>query len=627
MRCAIYARYSSDLQRESSIDDQIRKCREYAALKGWTVLEGYIRSDNAVSGAALAPRTALNSLIADAKRKPRPFDRLLVDDTSRLARNLAEALKTVECLQFYGIGVVFVSQGIDSSEKTARQLVTLNGMIDEQFLVGLADKVHRGQEGRVLKGMNPGGKCYGYVNVPIEDPTRQGKYSRPAVAGVELKIRREQAEVVRRIFQMYADGFGLAQIAKILNEERVPSPQPPRTRAMQAWCPSSIREMLRNERYRGVHVWNRTVKTRNPETGRKVAKDRPKSDWMRVEVPEWRIVPEELWCAAHARIADVNLRFGAKRFGGLNRTARSRSYLFSGLLVCGTCGSRIVIISGQGKRGYVRYGCPSHRYRGVCSNALTIRQDRLESQLIAALEERILNSKLIDYTLQRFHEELQKRLAEIQRQATGLDDLRRERQQLQTKAERLADAIAEAGHSPVMLAKLASIEAQIADVDRRMDACKPRDLSAAIAEVRGFVYKNVRQLRSLLHDDAERSKPILARHIGQLVLNPKETPGGPVYEVSGDMDLLPVSGDVMQVVARDGIEPPTPAFSGPNSPIGKHLIRLAFVTMRGFICRVLLEQIGTGFRNRFSCQFTAPVRMSRPKLSTARLCDSGTNCW
>lgn len=57
----------------------------------------------------------------------------------------------------------------------------------------------------------------------------------------------------------------------------------------------------------------------------------------------------------------------------------------------------------------------AYRYRGVCSNALTIRQDRLESQLLAALEQRILNSRLIDYTLQRFHEGLQKRPAEIQR--------------------------------------------------------------------------------------------------------------------------------------------------------------------------------------------------------------------
>ena len=211
---------------------------------------------------------------------------------------------------------------------------------------------------------------------------------------------------------------------------------------------------------------------------------------MRVNVPEWRIVSEDLWKASHARIA-ANLRFGAKRLGGLNRTERSRPCLFSGLLVCGSCGSRIVIISGQGKRGYVRYGCPSHRYRGVCSNALAIRQDRLESQLLAALEQRILNSRLIDYTLQRFHEELQKRLAEIQRQATGLDDLRRDRQQLQAKADRLADAIAETGHSLVILAKLASIEAQIADMDRRMDLYKPRDLSAPVGEVCGFVYENM----------------------------------------------------------------------------------------------------------------------------------------
>jgi hypothetical protein len=63
-------------------------------------------------------------------------------------------------------------------------------------------------------------------------------------SGAESKIHEEQAEVVRRIFHMYVDGFGLAQIAKTLNEERVPAPQPPRTRVMQAWCPSSIREKL-----------------------------------------------------------------------------------------------------------------------------------------------------------------------------------------------------------------------------------------------------------------------------------------------------------------------------------------------------------------------------------------------
>src|SRR5262249_10923619 len=153
------------------------------------------------------------------------------------------------------------------------------------------------------------------------------------------------------------------------------------------------------------------------------------------------------------------------KLGGMMRTERSRSYLFSGMLVCGECGSRIVIISGQGRRGYVRYGCPSHRYRGVCSNALTIRLDRLERQLIAALEARILNSELIEYTLQRFQSELQKRLKEIQNQSTAIDELRREKREMQDQAERITGAIAAAGHSHALLAKLSEIEARIADAD------------------------------------------------------------------------------------------------------------------------------------------------------------------
>jgi site-specific DNA recombinase len=561
MRCAIYARYSSDLQRESSEEDQIRKCRTYADQRGWTILDAYIRSDPEISGAALANRPAAIALIADAKRHPRPFDRILIDDTGRLARNTADSLKMVEVLKFYGVGVTFVSQGIDTLDKTARQLVTINGMMDEQFLVGLADKVHRGQEGRVLKGLNPGGKLYGYINVPILNPNRPCKYGRPAVDGVDQQINAEQAEVVRRIFQMYVRGMGLALIAKTLNAEGVSSPQPPRTRLMQAWCPSSIREMLRNELYRGVRVWNRTVKARNPETGRKVSKARPKEEWERVEVPKLRIVSEELWNAVQARIELVNGKLGAARLGGMNRTVGSRSYLFSGLLVCGECTSRLVIISGRGKRGYVKYGCPSHRYRGVCDNAVTIRQDRLEEQLLAALEQRLANPQMIEYTLARFQEELQKRLAEIQRQTTGLEDVRRERRQLQTQAERLTDAIADAGYSPALLSKLGEVEAKIAGLDRHMEAYKPMDIATTVGEIRDFVYRNLINLKGLLHEDASRSKAAFARHIGQLVLKPKQTPSGPIYEVSGGLDLL-AGEDVMPVVARDGIEPPTPAFSG-----------------------------------------------------------------
>lgn len=80
MRAAIYARYSSDLQRPTSIEDQVRQCERAAEQNGWTVLPEFVRSDAELSGATLDLRDGLTSLINDAKKTPRPFDCLLVDD-------------------------------------------------------------------------------------------------------------------------------------------------------------------------------------------------------------------------------------------------------------------------------------------------------------------------------------------------------------------------------------------------------------------------------------------------------------------------------------------------------------------------------------------------------------------
>lgn len=98
MRCAIYAQFSSDLQRPTSIEDQLRRCKEFAAKQGWTILEEYVRADEAKTAATLAGRDALKSLMTAAKTKPKPFDCLLVDDTSRLARYLPDVLDVTDIL-------------------------------------------------------------------------------------------------------------------------------------------------------------------------------------------------------------------------------------------------------------------------------------------------------------------------------------------------------------------------------------------------------------------------------------------------------------------------------------------------------------------------------------------------
>src|SRR5215471_14848395 len=454
-RCAIYSRYSSDLQRDSSIEDQNRRCREFAARQGWSINEDFVIADRAVSAGSVAGREGLQRLVNTARAKSRPFDCLLVDDSSRLARDLSDALRIFKTLEFYGVTVVSVSQGIDSAQGNAGPLLAMHGIMDEQFLVDLSKKVHRGQEGRALLGYTTGGRVFGYTNVPVEDPTRTGKYGRPAVLGVRLEINPEQAAIVRRIFQMYVEGNGLRAIAVQLHDEGVPGPK-------GDWSRYTIHEMLRNERYRGVFVWGRTQKARNPETGRKLSRATPESKWRRVEVPEWRIVPEELWKAVEDRRKRATADF--HRRGGMDRTKRGRSYLFSGALICGKCGGSMVICAGGGRRGYVKYGCHSHKHNGVCRNRLMIRQDRLEAQLLSAIGDHILNPAMLDYTVERCSQELKRRIAEMDAKGSirSVDSLKKDLEDRKRRQTNVINAIEAGGDIPSLTARVRDLEVEVA---------------------------------------------------------------------------------------------------------------------------------------------------------------------
>jgi site-specific DNA recombinase len=111
-RCAIYARCATDLKRSapSSIAEQVRVCTEHAGKEGWKIIK--VQADVAVSGASLAGRHALNSLLASANLRPRPFDRVLIADPARLARNSADYVRILEHFGVNGVDVVTISEGL-----------------------------------------------------------------------------------------------------------------------------------------------------------------------------------------------------------------------------------------------------------------------------------------------------------------------------------------------------------------------------------------------------------------------------------------------------------------------------------------------------------------------------------
>ena len=389
--CAVYARYSSEKQNPLTVDQQIRKCREYADRHNLRVLGGHIYADEAISGAT-DDRASLRALLSAARETPRPFDVILVDDTSRLSRRLVDSIRIFEQLQFLRVRVIFVAQGIDTSSEQAELLVGVHGIVDSLYLKDLAKRTFRGVEQLALNGLHTGGRVFGYRRVPIESATERDTYGRPVIAGVRLEVQPNQAAIVRRIFERYAAGDSMKRIAIDLNDEGILSPQPQKGRVSQSWCPSSIRHILRNERYRGVVFWGKTQKIRSTETGKRIYRRKPQSEWRRREIPEQRIISEDLWDAIRRRIGVIERLYdcGPGKRARLGRTAGS-PYLFTGLLECADCRGSITIVSGQWKtRSDSRYGCSMHAHRGdgVCKNNLLIACGALERQLLAGLQEK-----------------------------------------------------------------------------------------------------------------------------------------------------------------------------------------------------------------------------------------------
>ncbi|MFN3526893.1 MAG: recombinase family protein [Paracoccus sp. (in: a-proteobacteria)] len=147
LRAVIYSRFSTDMQRDASIEDQIRSCRDYAARQGLTVVGVY--SDRAVSGASLM-RSGIQKLMRDAQGGG--FDIVLSEALDRLSRNQADIAAIYQRFQFNGVAIETISEGHISELH-----IGLKGTMNALQLKDLSVKTHRGLKGRALDGKSAGG--------------------------------------------------------------------------------------------------------------------------------------------------------------------------------------------------------------------------------------------------------------------------------------------------------------------------------------------------------------------------------------------------------------------------------------------------------------------------------------
>lgn len=440
MRVALYARYSSEGQREASIEDQNRNCEQYATRQdGWTIAYRY--HDKAISGSKDANgRPGYKQMLADAQAKR--FDVLLVDDFSRLSRDQVETEIARRRFVHWGIRLIGISDGIDTSAKGHKMLSGFKGLMNDFFLDDLRDKTRRGMVGQVLKGYHGGGRAYGYKLVPEYDATRKDPYGQPAKIGTRLEIDPEQARWVRWIFEQYADGMSPVKIVEELNRQGVPPPgvfYRRRSSHRPSWCGSALHGnpkyglgMLNCLLYKGELVWGRSRFEKDPDTKKKQRFLCKEAEWIKRPAEHLRIIDETLWARVRQRQQQIQEASTAIRKAlHMNaRIGRGPKYLFSSLLTCGQCGHRFVILDPK------RYGCSGWKYRGqsVCSNTIKVSRAVVESLLLEAIQRdlftedgfRVFKEEVARLLAERRkvqvpdQERLQEKLAEVERELANL---------------------------------------------------------------------------------------------------------------------------------------------------------------------------------------------------------------
>ena len=270
MRVYTYSRYSTDRQTEASIVDQQRRCHEYAISRGWRVAADFV--DEGISGAAMGNRPGLQQ----AMMALQAGDILLVADLTRLSRS-QELAPLLDTLRFRGVRVVGVLDGFDSDSPHARMQAGLSGLMSDELRASIRLRTHSALQMRANGRRPTGGKVYGY------DPAGQ--------------VIDAEAAIVREIFERTAAGDPMRIVTNDLNARGIPSPgarwNRTERRADGRWLISALNAMLQNERYIGRVVWNRSVWVKDPDTGKRVRRERPESEWTITKCPA--VVRTETW--------------------------------------------------------------------------------------------------------------------------------------------------------------------------------------------------------------------------------------------------------------------------------------------------------------------------------------------
>lgn len=406
LKYAVYVRVSTDKDEQvSSIDNQIDICRYWIEKNGYEWDENSIYKDEAVSGTAWLERHALQLILEKVRKKE--LDTVLFKSIHRLARDLKDALEIKEILLGHGVRLVTIEEGYDSFYEGKNDMkFEMYAMFASQLPKTLSVSVSAALAAKVRRGEYTGGVApYGYKIV-------DQKYT----------INDEEAEIVRKIYELYENGLGYVRIANVLNDMGV------RSKTGQLWTYPSVKTIINNPAYKGDYIMQKHAYVKI--NGRKKRIINPKEKWVIFENQHPAIIDRELWDKLNAPKTDKK----KKRRVAVGNELR-------GIAFCAHCGYRLVATSTvrQNKKGddltYIYMLCGRYKKTGgrECSRHSSIHYSDFRTLILSKLKEKA--------------KDLEKEF-ELDNKQTHLDRIKKvkkEKSDLEMKKERLLDLYLDGG--------------------------------------------------------------------------------------------------------------------------------------------------------------------------------------
>ena len=288
LRVTDYSRVSTDHEEQkNSLKNQIEHFDDMIKTNpNWTYVKGYV--DEGITGTSDIKRDNFMRMIEDGKCGK--FDLIVTKEISRFSRNTLDSIKYTRELLNHGVAVLFVNDNINTALPDAELRLTIMASMAQDEIRRLSERVKFGMNAAINRGNILGNDMlYGYKKDKLSG---------------NLIVITEEAEIVRRMFSMYAiDEMSISKIAKTFNDEGI------KTGQNKKWGTSTIRRMLKNPKYKGYYCGK---KTEIIDYMTKKVKIIPEDDWVIYEdkqrIPP--IVDEDIWERVNVRLETRNKQFG-----------------------------------------------------------------------------------------------------------------------------------------------------------------------------------------------------------------------------------------------------------------------------------------------------------------------------